>query len=176
LTYSMNIYYEIGSHGPVILMFLSIYLLSNKSNLLFYYLIGYIIEIILNIVLKGIIKEPRPCFNNKEFNLAVKNNKRFVFKDGLPFDLFGMPSGHASSVMFSTIFVYLALRKTNWLYVYLLISAITISQRFVYKYHTISQLIVGVFVGSLFSYLMFQLAEKKLKGLIREKPDDNGPI
>jgi len=172
----MNIYYEIGSHGPVILMFLSIYLLSNKSNLLFYYLIGYIIEIILNIVLKGIIKEPRPCFNNKEFNLAVKNNKRFVFKDGLPFDLFGMPSGHASSVMFSTIFVYLALRKTNWLYVYLLISAITISQRFVYKYHTISQLIVGVFVGSLFSYLMFQLAEKKLKGLIREKPDDNGPI
>ena len=157
-------------------MFLSIYLLSNKSNLLFYYLIGYIIEIILNIVLKGIIKEPRPCFNNKEFNLAVKNNKRFVFKDGLPFDLFGMPSGHASSVMFSTIFVYLALRKTNWLYVYLLISAITISQRFVYKYHTISQLIVGVFVGSLFSYLMFQLAEKKLKGLIREKPDDNGPI
>ena len=157
-------------------MFLSIFLLSDKGNLLFYYIIGFVIEQILNIILKGIIKEPRPCFNSKEFNLALKNNKRFVFKDGLPFDLFGMPSGHSSSVIFSTIFVYLALRKTNWLYVYLLISAITISQRVVYEYHTIYQVIVGSFVGALFAYFMFQFVENKLKGRIREKPDDNGPI
>ena len=172
----MSIYYEIGGNGPLILMFLSIFLLYDKGNLLFYYIIGFILDQIFNPILKGIIKEPRPCFNTKEFNLALKNNKRFLFKDGLPFYLFGMPSGHASSVIFSTIFVYLALRKTNWLYVYLLISAITISQRFVYNYHTIYQLIVGVFVGALFAYIMFQLAEKKLKGRIREKPDDNGPI
>jgi len=172
----MNIYYEIGSHGPIILLFLSIFLLSDKGNLLFYYIIGFVIEQIMNHVLKGIIQQPRPIFNTKEFNLALKNNKRYMFKDGLPFDLFGMPSGHSSSVIFSTIFVYLALRKTNWLYVYLLVSAITISQRLVYNYHTISQVIIGIFVGSIFAYFMFQLAEKKLKGRIREKPDDNGPI
>jgi membrane-associated phospholipid phosphatase len=157
-------------------MFLSIYLLSDKGNLLFYYIIGFVLETILNLVLKGIIKQPRPGFNTKEFNLALKNNKRFLMKDGLPFDLFGMPSGHSSSVIFSTIFVYIALRKTKWLYVYLLISAITISQRVVYQYHTISQVVVGAFVGAFFAYLMFQLVEKKLKGRIREKPDDNGPI
>jgi len=172
----MVIFYEIGSHGPLILMFLSIFLLSDKGNLLFYYVIGFILETILNLLLKGIIKQPRPFFDSKEFNLALKNNTRFMFKDGLPFDLFGMPSGHASSVMFSTIFVYLALRKTKWLYVYLLISAITISHRVVYKYHTIYQVIVGVFVGALFAYFMFQLVENKLKGRIREKSDDNGPI
>lgn len=172
----MNIYYEIGSYGPTILLFLSIFLLSDKGNLLFYYIIGFAIEQIMNTILKRIIKQPRPSFDTKEFNLAIKNNKRFIFKDGLPLGLFGMPSGHSSSVIFSTIFVYLALRKTNWLYVYLLISAITISQRIVYNYHTISQVIVGIFVGALFAYLMFQLAEKKLKGRIREKPDDNGPI
>jgi membrane-associated phospholipid phosphatase len=172
----MNIYHEIGSYGPLILMILSIFLLSDKGNLLFYYIIGFILDQIFNPILKGIIKQPRPCFNTKEFNLALKNNKRFLFKDGLPFDLFGMPSGHASSVIFSTIFVYLALRKTNWLYVYLLISAITISQRVVYNSHTIYQVIVGVFVGASVAYIMFQLVEKKLKGRIREKPDDNGPI
>ena len=172
----MSIYYEIGAYGPNILMFLSIYLLSDKGNLLFYYIIGFIIETILNLILKGIIKQPRPCFDTKEFNLALKNNKRFMIKDGLPFDMYGMPSGHSSSVIFSTIFIYLALRKTNWLYLYLLISAITISQRVVYNYHSISQVIVGAFVGAIFAYFMFQLVENKVKGRIREKPDDNGPI
>lgn len=172
----MNIYYEIGSFGPNILILLSIYLLWDKNNLFFYYIIGTIIDTILNTILKGIIQEPRPNFNSKEFNLALKNNKRFLYKDGLPYDLFGMPSGHSSSAIFSTIFIYLALRERKWLYVYLFISAIIISQRVVYQHHTISQVIVGSFVGALIAYLIYLFAEKKLKGRIREKSDDYGPI
>lgn len=172
----MNIYDEVGSYGPNILILLSIYLLWDQNNLFFYYVIGIIIDSIMNLILKGIIQEPRPSFNSKEFNLALKNNKRFVYKDGIPFDIFGMPSGHSSSVIFSTIFIHLALRKTKWLYIYLTISAIVISQRVVYEYHTIYQVIAGAFVGALLAYVVYQLAEKKLKGRIREKPDDNGPI
>lgn len=172
----MNIYDEVGSYGPNILILLSIYLLWDQNNLFFYYVIGIFIDSIMNLILKGIIQEPRPSFNSKEFNLALKNNKRFVYKDGIPFDIFGMPSGHSSSVIFSTIFIHLALRKTKWLYIYLTISAIVISQRVVYEYHTIYQVIAGAFVGALLAYVVYQLAEKKLKGRIREKPDDNGPI
>ena len=171
-----NIYDEFGCYGPNILIFLSLYLLWNHDNLFFYYVIGIVIDFILNITLKGMIQQPRPSFNTKEFNLALKNNKRFIYKDGIPLDLFGMPSGHSSSVMFSTIFVYHALKSTKWLYVYLCISAIIISQRVVYNYHTISQVIVGSFVGVGLAYVMYILAEKKIKGRIREKPDDNGPI
>jgi membrane-associated phospholipid phosphatase len=126
--------------------------------------------------LKGIIQQPRPCFDSKEVRLALKNNKRFIFKDGFPFDLFGMPSGHSSSVIFSTLFVYLVLRKTKWLYVYLLFSAIVISQRVVFNYHTIYQVIVGSIIGALLAYFMYQLAESKIKGRIREKSDDYGPL
>jgi membrane-associated phospholipid phosphatase len=172
----MNLYDEIGSNGPGILIFLSLFLLRNHENLFFYYIVGTLIDSILNIILKGFIQQPRPSFNSKEFDLALKNNKRFIFKDGIPYDIFGMPSGHSSSVIFSTFFVYFALRKTNWLYLYLFISFITMSQRVIYKHHTITQVFVGVFVGVLTAYLFYQLAEKKIKGRIREKKDDYGPI
>ena len=171
-----NLFYEIGGYGNSILIVLSLYLLWDQNNLLFYYIVGNIINFTLNNVLKGIIQEPRPSFNSKEFNLALKNNKRFIYKDGLPFDFFGMPSGHSSSVIFSTIFIYLSLRKTKWLYVYLIISAIVIYHRVYFNFHTISQVVAGVFVGAIVAYFIFQLAEKKMKGRIREKPDDYAPI
>jgi len=172
----MNIYYEIGSYGNNILILLSMYLLWDHSNLFFYYVVGLVVDFISNNVLKGIIQEPRPCFDSKEVRLALKNNKRFILKDGLPFDLFGMPSGHSSSVIFSTLFIYLVLRKTKWLYVYLVISLITISQRVVFNYHSIFQVIVGSLIGALLAYLMYQFAESKMKGRIREKSDDYGPV
>jgi membrane-associated phospholipid phosphatase len=172
----MNLFNEIGGKGPFILSVLSIYLLWDRSNLLFYYLIGFVCDFILNLVLKGIIQQPRPCFNTREVQLALRNNKRYVEKDGILYDLYGMPSGHTESVLYSTVFVYLALRKTNCLYFYLLMCAITMCQRVVFKYHTIPQIIVGAPIGALLAYLIYTLAEKKLKGPIKMKPDDNGPI
>lgn len=172
----IQLYNEIGHYGPGILNILSFFLLWDHHNLFFYYIVGILVDSILNIILKGLIQQPRPNFNSKEFNLLLKNNKRFIFEDGIPYDIFGMPSGHSSSVIFSTFFVYLALRKTNWLYLYLFISAITISERVIDNHHTISQVFVGAFVGLFVAYLFYQMAEKKMKGRIREKKDDYGPI
>ena len=87
-----------------------------------------------------------------------------------------MPSGHAQSALYSTLFIYLALKKTNILYLYLLFSFLIVTQRVVYNHHTIFQVIVGAFIGALFAYFVFSLAEKKIKNRIREKPDDFGPI
>lgn len=172
----MNLFNEIGGYGPIILNFLSIHLLWNKHNLLFYYIIGIFFNSILNLVLKGIFQQPRPSEEYDKFKLALKNGKRFIFKNGVPFDIFGMPSGHAQSALYSTVFIYLALRKTNILYFYLLFSLLIITQRVVYNHHTIFQVIVGAFIGALFGYFVFSLVEKKIKNRIREKPDDFGPI
>ena len=49
-------------------------------------------------------------------------------------------------------------------------------QRISYNYHTLFQVIVGGFVGSGFGYLLYNLAKNKMKNIIREKPDDYGPI
>jgi membrane-associated phospholipid phosphatase len=172
----MNIIDEFGYHGLNFLIILSMYLLWNNNNMFFFYIIGIICDLILNIVLKSIIQQPRPNFDSKQLQLALKNNKRYIYKDGIPYDLFGMPSRHASTAFFSTIFVYLALRQTNWLYVYLIIDAMIMYQRVTSNDHSISQIIVGAFVGACLAYVVYQFAENKIKGHIREKPDDFGPI
>ena len=131
---------------------------------------------ILNIIIKGIIQEPRPIYDHKKVSLAITHAKRFFYQNGVPFDLFGMPSGHAQSSFFSTIFIYFALRKMNITYIYLALTLLTCIQRISSNYHSISQVIVGSFIGSLFAFFVYNLAQQNLQGKIREKPDDNGPI
>ncbi len=171
-----NLFNEFGSFGPMILIFHSMYLLWNKNNLFFYYIVGVFIDNILNLILKGLIQQPRPSIDRNSFDLALKYGKHFLFKNGMPYDMFGMPSGHSQSVFFSTAFIYLALKKKNITYVYLGISLLTILQRVVYNHHTIPQVIVGSLIGSAVGYLFYYLSTEKVKGLIREKLDDFGPI
>ena len=166
----------IGQYGPLILILYSIFLLWNHHNLFFYYTIGIFVDSLLNIILKGIIQLPRPSEDPKLFNLALKNGKRFIFKNGMPHDIFGMPSGHAQSSFFSTAFIYLSLKQTNLLAIYLLISLITLWQRVIDNYHTVLQVIVGSIVGTIFGYFVYYLSQKKIKNRIREKKDDNAPV
>lgn len=171
----INLFYIIGTIGPLILIFLSMYLLWNKPNLFFYYTVGVFINAILNLLIKGILQQPRPSEDVKMFNLALTNGKRFIFKNGIPHDIFGMPSGHSQSSIFSAIFIYLSLKNINILYFYLFISLITLIQRVVYDYHTILQVTVGSIIGGGFGYFTYYLANQKIKGRISEKYDDYGP-
>ena len=176
ITFLSEFLNQFGTFGPLILFFLSIYLLWDHDNLFFYYIVGIFSDSILNLVLKGIIQQPRPSEDLKEFNLALTHGKRFLFKDGIPHDIFGMPSGHSQSSLFSTVYIYMCLKKTNILYVYLLISFITVTQRVYFNYHTVLQVIAGAIVGGGFGYFVYYLAKEKIKGHITEKKDDFGPI
>jgi membrane-associated phospholipid phosphatase len=172
----MNIVYEIGAYGPVILLFISWYLLWDNNNLFFYYTVGVFVNSILNLILKSIIQDPRPIFDKKNIKLASTHTKDQFYATGIPFDIFGMPSGHAQSSLFSTIFIYLSLNHKNIMYLYLFISLISCYQRVSFNYHSILQIIVGAIIGAWFGYFVYQLAREKIKGKIREKPDDNAPI
>jgi membrane-associated phospholipid phosphatase len=176
IVFLSELYNEFGNFGPIILFFLSMFFLWNRDNLFFYYIVGIFSNSILNLILKGLIQQPRPSEDIKQFNLALTHGKRFLFKDGIPHDIFGMPSGHSQSSLFSTVFVYLSLRNNKLLYIYLIISLITITQRVVYDYHTILQVIAGSLVGGSFGYFVYYLAREKIKGHITEKLDDYGPI
>jgi membrane-associated phospholipid phosphatase len=165
-----------GNYGPIFLIIYSCYLLWNKPNLFFYYNVGSFISVVLNLIIKGLIQEPRPSEDLKTFELALKNGRRFVFKDGMPHDIFGMPSGHSQSSLFSTVFVFLSIKKLQIVGIYLLISFIVMAQRVAFKHHTICQVLVGSIVGGLFGYLIFYIAQNKLMGIIREKNDDCAPI
>ena len=99
------IFTKLGNMGPVILYLIANYLLWDKPSTFYYYQVGFLISTILNLVLKGIIKQPRPSEDPKEFNLAIKNGHRFIFKNGIPYDIFGMPSGHSNSALFSVLLI-----------------------------------------------------------------------
>jgi len=172
----MNILYEFGSYGPLLLIVLSWYVLWEYKTLFFYYNVGLVSNSILNVILKGIIQEPRPMFDSKKVHLAKTHGKEYFFQNGIPFDIFGMPSGHAQMSFFTTMFTYLSLRNNNLLYLFLLISLLICYQRVKYEFHSISQVIIGATVGSVIGYMFYLLAGEKIKGIIKEKPDDDGPI
>jgi membrane-associated phospholipid phosphatase len=172
----MSILYELGGYGPIILIVFSWYLLWDNKNLFFYYTVGIFANSVLNTILKGIIQEPRPMFDEKKIRLLKTHGKHYFFQNGIPFDMFGMPSGHAQAAVFSTVFIYLSLKQTNLLYIYIPLTLLTCYQRIKFDYHSINQVIVGLITGSVFAYVVYYLAKSKIKNRIREKPDDDGPI
>ena len=167
---------KIGQYGPFILLLFSIFLLRNKSNLLFYYILFFGISVILNVVLKGLIQQSRPCVDPKIFQMMMKNKERYIKKSGVPYDIFGMPSGHSQSVVFSTIFIYLCLRDFKILLFYILISLITLFQRVINNHHTVLQVVIGSLAGALLGYIGYNMARINIEGKKTIKKDDYGPI
>jgi membrane-associated phospholipid phosphatase len=156
----MNLYYAVGNNGQYILYFITVYLLWGYFAI--YYSAGIVLNSMLNILLKGIFREPRPS-EVKYFNQARKDGKkreRFVFKNGMPKDRFGMPSGHAESTMFSSVFIYNFNKKI--IPFYLFIAFITMTQRVYYKYHTTLQVIIGAIVGIIFGILFLNILKFNL--------------
>jgi membrane-associated phospholipid phosphatase len=171
----MDILYELGGYGPILLIFLSWYVLFDQKNLFFYFNVGLFSNIILNVILKGIIQEPRPMFDGKKIKLMASHAKDFFFQNGIPFDIYGMPSGHAQTAFFITVFLYLSLKHTNLLYLCTIFSLIICYQRVKFEFHSILQVIVGSVLGSIVAYIFYQLAREKIKGHVKEKEDDDGP-
>ena len=171
--------YNIGQYGPFLLILASAFLLRNQGLYFNYYLIGTLVNIILNFLLKMMIREPRPSVDKKTFELALRHMKSKNYSNVLKYDVFGMPSGHAQSVYFSTIYLFLVLYKHKWtitVYFFLIICLITFYQRVKYEFHTVNQVLAGGFVGMIFAYLVYSFASSQMKAPLKPKKDDNGPI
>jgi len=167
---------KIGQNGPILLLIVTIFLLRNKYNFLFYYILFLIISLLVNVVLKGIIQQPRPSIDAKTFQMMMKNKQRFIYKHGIPYDIFGMPSGHSQSVLLSTIFVYLSLHDIKIFILYLFVTIVTLTQRVIDNHHTILQVIFGSIIGIILALVAYKMAEKNIEGKKTEKEDDYGPI
>ena len=143
MKYISIIFTNFGRLGPIILIVFASYLLWKKSNLFFYYQVGVITSAILNLILKGILQYPRPSEDLKEFNLAIKNGHYFVFKNGIPYDIFGMPSGHSQCAMFTVTYIFLSLKNLKISLVFLFMALLTMAERIVDNHHTFMQVVVG---------------------------------
>lgn len=160
----------IGLYGPVILFILTLFLLRNKTNYLTFFVSGFALNNILNIILKLAIKEPRPTGDQKAIEIAIANGVR------VGFDKFGMPSGHAQNCAYCLSFVMLTLHNPAITTLYMMVTLITVCQRYIYRNHSILQLLVGLTIGTLFGYLTYCVGKKHITGNIKMRPDDYGPL
>jgi membrane-associated phospholipid phosphatase len=172
----MDLFYELGEYGPLLLIMVAISFLWKYKYLFYYFSFGLFMNTILNIFLKGFIQEPRPTFDATRIKLAKSHAKNYFYQNGIPFDIFGMPSGHAEMSFYITVFLYLALKNTHLSYFCFFFSLLICYQRVKYNYHSISQVIVGSIVGSAFAYLIYRTSREKIKGEVKEKPDNNAPV
>lgn len=166
----------IGEFGPVILFVITLFLLRFKTNLLAYYCVGMLLKAIINALLKVIIQQPRPMEDPQLFNSILQYNRSHRFYYQMPYDKYGMPSGHASSVFYSTMFVHLAFRDIHTTLTYLLVSLLTMFQRVNNLYHSIPQVIAGAFVGILVGWGTFYMATQHKMGSLQRKKDDFAPM
>jgi membrane-associated phospholipid phosphatase len=160
----------IGYYAPIILFFLSLLLLRNMKRYLQFFVSGFILNNILNIVLKLFIKESRPSNDQKIIEIAINNGAR------VGFDKFGMPSGHAQNCGYCLIFIMTSINNLFITTLYMAITLISLSQRYLYNNHTILQLLIGLLIGSGFGYLTYSLGNKFIMGNIKMKKDEEGPL
>jgi membrane-associated phospholipid phosphatase len=160
----------IGSLAPIILFGLSLLLLRNMKIYLQFFVFGFILNNILNIILKLAIKEPRPTKDQKAIEIGVTNGAR------ISFDKFGMPSGHAQNCGYCLAFITMALNNPYITTLYTVITFNSLFQRYLYNNHTILQLIIGIIIGTTFGYIIYMFANKNIIGNIKMKKDDNGPL
>jgi len=160
----------IGYLGPFILLIATVLLLKSKSVLLTYYIIGYVLNIGLNIILKSLIQQPRPSEDLHVFNASIAQGKR------IGFDVYGMPSGHAQNSFYSAGFIFFALGNPIITAIYLAIAINTAYQRVKYKNHTILQVMFGGVIGTIIGVAFYFFSSKKITGLLKYKKDDNAPL
>jgi len=165
-----KIFGYIGIFSPLILFIISSLILYTKPVLYSYYLVGLVFNTILNMVLKETFKDPRPEEDIKVIEIALHKGKR------ISSDVYGMPSAHAQNMGFSTMFIYYATKSETWTTFYFIVSVITMLQRYVFKNHTIAQVIIGFAVGCSVGYMFYYFFEKKMMGKLAFKADDFGPL
>lgn len=162
----MNVINTIGYYGPFILGFATLFFLRSKPTWLFIYIFTYIFNIILNIILKIFYRHPRP---NQDPTIFYAREKKGLMQ----FSNYGMPSGHAQSVIFSTAYIWFSMHNYWITFLYICISCLTIYQRITSNFHDFLQVTIGIVIGIIIAYISSVYVKRLITGIIRAKPDDN---
>ena len=172
----LQLFYNFGKYGPGLIFIIAVYLLYTKHILLMTFIIGYVLNILFNFMLKGIFRMPRPNENMKKFDAAIRLNKY------MNLNRFGMPSGHAQTMIFTLVFVSFALLSTknkvngintnqNWVALMIVLSIITLAHRVHFNMHSLEQIFVGSIIGALIGYGFFYYSQIRIRGSLNNKDD-----
>jgi membrane-associated phospholipid phosphatase len=140
----------IGFYGPIIIIVIISIALQKQQKYMLIYLGFIVINNYLNRWLKLIFLESRP-------SSPIPFSKNENYKNA---EIYGMPSGHASAVGFSIVYLFLVKGFGNWAIACMFIGVLTMYQRWKYRRHTVEQVAAGFITGSIFGWITYTLATK----------------
>ena len=151
----MNLIETIGYEGPNISLLITSVALLDQKKYLGSFLLFYLVDYYLVGLLKNTLKEPRPKgYLDKRYDDGGKY-------EGVA--SYGMPSGHSAIVWYSTAFLWLAKQSPYLLIIELVICFNTMYQRWLFKKHSVEQLVAGTLLGVSIACFAVFLTKKALK-------------
>lgn len=140
----------IGFYGPIIVIIIICMALYRQQKYMWIYIICIFVNNYINRVLKLMILERRP-------DNPIPFSKYENYKHA---EMYGMPSGHASAIGFSILYLLLVKGYSGWAIACMFIGVLTMYQRWKYRRHTAEQVIIGVITGSIFGWIVYTLATR----------------
>jgi len=137
-----------GFYGPLILIFIVLFALRNQPKYIWVYFGAIFANNVINRWLKSLFLEERP-------KNPIPFSKYETYKN---IESYGMPSGHASAVGFSIIYLVLVKSQSIWLPVCIFIGILTMYQRVKYRRHTLEQVCMGAITGGICGWITYSLA------------------
>jgi membrane-associated phospholipid phosphatase len=137
-----------GFYGPFMLIFIVSWALRNQPKYMWVYLIAVFANNFINKWLKSLFLEDRP-------KNPIPFSKYETYKN---IESYGMPSGHASAVGFSIIYLLLVKSHSIWLPICIFIGILTMYQRVKYRRHTVEQVCMGAITGGVCGWVAYSLA------------------
>jgi membrane-associated phospholipid phosphatase len=141
-----NFLWGIGYFGWQIAFLYGLYVSFN-------YKITYGLLFLILFLTSGFINEN--IFKKFIYNLRPLNSTKFLHSEVFRKKTNGMPSGHAQQTAFALTYTYLLTHK--YFYESITLFLITVTQRYIFKNHTMPQLIVGSVCGIILGALAFYI-------------------
>lgn len=144
---------KIGHYAPIFIFCLIVFLLQTRQYYCIAYPIGCFINMLINNILKNLIKQKRPP---NPINASFDPNEYYEKWSN---EYYGMPSGHSQFMSFSLSYLFLvsSTQYGSLLLLMAFITIITVSERWLWKRHTIEQIVVGLLLGSIVAYVYIAL-------------------
>ena len=152
----------------IIIMFTTLIVFRRDFQTIFS-VIGQMICVGINLILKHLIKQPRPIFH-EQYNMNMNMNNNINTNDNVNVleSEYGMPSNHAQFIChFSTYYSMQFLLKCwslpfiyrlNYTICLIGLATITSYSRFHLHYHTMEQVLIGCVVGCISGFIWYILS------------------
>lgn len=167
--------YTLGRYGPFIMFIASLIMMKAKTVTNHAYIAGFVINTLINPIIKLIIRQRRPTRGKSTTVLSAtldesKNPNDLKYppsflEQATDAHRYGMPSGHAQTAVFSLVYIWLTYKETLIRSIFFILTIITCTQRIIARKHYLDQVICGAIVGGLIAYFFFTTVTQLLKSL-----------